>query len=104
MFKLQPNPTFWAAISIPMPGAKKDTLLDVEFKHKPKSDLDQYIKGYTAEADDAEYLSEIVCGWKGVDAEFNRENFALLLDNYPAAAREIVSGYISAMMESRKKN
>ena len=51
-----------------------------------------------------ELVSEIVIGWKGIDAEFNAENLQVFLNNYPAAAWDIINAYSRLVHESRVKN
>ncbi|NCC05665.1 MAG: hypothetical protein EOM37_16865 [Proteobacteria bacterium] len=49
-------------------------------------------------------LAEIIVGWKGMDAEYNQGNLKIFLDNYPAAAGEIIVAYNKLVLESRVKN
>jgi len=105
MFKLQPNPTFWAPVSIPVPHADNEAVIEIEFNHKTKVDLDAYLK-LTAqpETKDPDSIGEIVKDWKGLDVDFNTDHLNTLLNNYPSAGRAILRAYIVALTEGRKKN
>ena len=107
MFKLQPKPTFEAAVEIVVPGGKTESVTFL-FKHMGKAAFRALFEGLGSEDSevktDTEVLSQIVNGWKGVDAEFTEENFALLLDNYPTAAMAILARYQSGLFEAKVKN
>jgi hypothetical protein len=101
MFQLQPKPTFWTPISIPVPGEVTGPNIDMEFVHKTKSELDLFIKS-DQPLDDA--LPEIVKNWSGASAEFGPGSIATLLNNYPSAAQAIFKGYLDALLRGREKN
>jgi len=101
MFQLQPNPTFWATVSIPVPGEKKTPTIEVEFRHKAKSQLDLLIK---SEQPLNTAMAEIVNNWKGVSDKFSQDNLVALLDNYPSAAGVIFEVYINALLKGKEKN
>ena len=103
MFKLSPNSSFWAKVPLSVPGAEKPVLIEVEFKHQSKSAIKNYFLSLEGK-EDASALLEIVLNWKGVDAEFSRENFTALLDNYGAAAHEIFKAYQKEVLEAKAKN
>lgn len=108
MFNLQPNPTFWATVSIPVPGEKEPAKIEILFRHKTRTGVDGFIKAArenTNETDgDVELLAGIINDWKGPDGEFSRENLTALLENYPASARAITRAYISSLLEGCQKN
>jgi hypothetical protein len=105
MFKLQPNPTFKSEVEIPVAGAEPSSITLV-FKHKGKKDLKAFIDSLTGETpkDDIDMLFDIIAGWEGVDAEFNKSNLELLIDNYPQAAINIFMTYQQTLLEGRAKN
>lgn len=103
MFKLNPNPTFNAKVQISVPGVDKPATVDVEFKHLSRSAIKSYFEGIEGKTD-AESLSEIIVGWKGVDAPYSKENLDLFLDNYPSSSREMFEAFRRELMEARTKN
>lgn len=106
MFKLEPNPTFKAKVAIPVPGSPvgKSTL-EIEFRHKTKAALQAYLESTTTNArDDIDALAEIIVGWHDIDVDYNRDNLATLLQNYPAAAPAIVSAYVKELADARLGN
>lgn len=102
MFKLNPAPTFWTEVSISVPGAGEPAKFEVEYKWMPRDALRGYF-GNAAGRSDEDLLGEIVCNWRGIDAEFSRENLAQLLANYTGAARALYDRYGEEMLEARKK-
>lgn len=103
--KLQPNPTFWHPVHISVPGAEKPAVVDFEFKHQTKEKLAAFVEANQKEdRNDAAILVDVINNWKGVDAEYSESALRDLLSNYPASGLEIYKGYISALMEGRRKN
>ena len=103
MFRLEPNPSFWARVALSIPGKEKPAYIEIEFKHKSRENLKEFLESLS-DRDDLEALSEIITNWKGVDADFSRENLSEMLANYPKAAHEIFSVYHEEMLEARRKN
>ena len=92
MFALQPKPTFKVEISIPTPEGKPGKFV-VEFKHKGRKAFKAFIEGFSAEGEerqDVDVLLDIVAGWQGVDAPFNKDNLETLLDNYSDFAATVL--------------
>ncbi len=120
MFKLQPNPTFWAPVSISIPGEAEEGTIEIEFKHKTKKELAAYLrpaptkaaaKGADKPADpdavakkDLADMLSIVADWKGLDAPFTADNMASLIESYHGAAQAIIGAYLAALLERRQKN
>lgn len=102
-FKLQPKPTFWAKVSISVPGQDKPAVIDVEFRHKTKGELRDFFDAIPVR-DDLDMITEIVCGWRGVDTEFSVDALGELIDNYPQSALGIITAYQSAIFEAKRKN
>lgn len=102
MFKLQPNPTFVAPVAIPVPGAAAQEI-NVTFAHKGKSEIKAYLDLATTR-EDIDSLSEIVLGWDGVDADFTRDNLAVLLDAYPGAAMALLTSWVNELGKAVAKN
>lgn len=103
MFKLDQNRTFKAKVPIPVPGASKDAILELDFIFKDRDQIKDFMDSLSSREDD-ESLQEIVCGWKDVDAEFSPESFTKLLKNYPGAARAILDKYLAEVSVSKTKN
>lgn len=103
MFKLQPNPTFKARVSISVPGADTPAALTVEFRHLSRSDLRSYFESLGGRGD-ADALGEIIADWADIDAKYTPENLAALVNNYPRSAMELFDAYRAELLESRRKN
>jgi hypothetical protein len=106
MFKLAPNPTFKAAVTIPIPGQPEGEKVTFIFKHMTKK---AFVKFYdrlagTEARKDSDVVGDLVSGWEGVDAEFSVENLETFLDNYPPAALAIMDTYRVELLEARAKN
>ncbi len=100
MFKLQPNPTFWAKVPLTVPGESKPQMVDIEFNYFPEEERVKLFEERTA----LDVAIEVVCGWKGVDAEFNPENLRALYKNYARAVLDVLETYNRELLESRRKN
>jgi hypothetical protein len=103
MLKLTPKPTFEADVKLTVPGQAEPGTITVTWKYMPKKALLDFFEAKKG-ADDAEALHELIAGWKGIDAEYNADNLKALLDNYPAAALELMTAYQKQVFESRVKN
>lgn len=110
MFKLVPNPIFTVTVALSVPGEATPQRLALTCRHKPRDALREWIATASAQAQDADFLGEVVEGWSGVVGEdgqaiaCTRQTLAALLNNYPAAGREIFEAYIKELSESRAKN
>lgn len=108
MFKINPAPTFKAAIKITVPGGDPKAIT-FEFKHRTRTGLAEWIKNMSGKEDRA-LVSEFVAGWSGVIGEdglevpYTLDAFMQLAENYPAASMEVYAGYVEALTESRTKN
>ncbi len=113
-FKLNPNPTFEAAISLTVPGQAEPVPVRFTFAHMGRKALqawmDEPVKAKAAGQDladfDAPWLGKAVQGWHADDiAEpFTAENFARLLEQYPSSGTDLYVGFVRALTESRAKN
>jgi hypothetical protein len=104
MLKLQPNPTFKAKVSIPTPGGEK-VEVELTLRHMTREGLEQFLTGPEAkDRSDEDSIMAIVSAWSGVDAEFSRDSVALLLQQYHAAGRAIVSAWVSELTQARLGN
>ena len=102
MFRLQPNPTFRAKVSIPMPG-EASVKVEFEFRHKPRDELVSYLQG-TAGREDLDVLLDIVVRWWEVDAEFSRESLSAMLQNFPGSGPAIIGTYAKELADARLGN
>lgn len=103
MFKLQPNPTFFAKVGIPIAGQEKLEIIDVEYKYLTRTALKSYFEGLKGKTD-AQALGEIVIGWRIPDVEFSASALETLIDNYPAAAEAFFESFKAELMEAKRKN
>lgn len=102
VFKVDPDPTFWATVEIPMIGGKVGKL-EVEFKFK---DRDAYSEFFTVNdgKKDIEALPEIVVGWRGADAPYSVEALGRLLRNYPLSGAAFIKTYRDSIWGALEKN
>jgi len=109
MFKLNPKPTFVAAVPLSVPGLSEPLEVSFTFRHQNKAALAKWI-GETSTQDGAETLHKVVAGWAGVQGDDGAEvPYSLtaltdLLDNYPAAQGEIFRAYLKELTEAKRKN
>lgn len=100
MFKLQPKPTFWAKVPLTVPGEVRPAMVDFEFHYLPEAERIKLFEERSA----LDVAIEVVCNWKGVDAEFNQENLRALYANYARAVLDVLETYNRELLESRRKN
>jgi hypothetical protein len=101
--KLQPNPTFTAAVALSVPGQDKPAKITVTFKHLARPQIRDFFGNLEGKTD-LDALGAIISGWSGIDEPFSEESLALLLDNYPAAAGELFEAFRRELLEARAKN
>ncbi|WP_275150683.1 phage tail assembly chaperone [Citrobacter koseri] len=112
-FTLTPKPTFKLSVNIPRPG-EDDGLVTLTVRHKTRKqlkDMEDALKNAAEQVDNSvdqadaplDYLAEIIESWN-IDSEYNRDNLALLLENYPRAFDSIVSAYTKELYSVREKN
>ena len=102
MFKLRPNPTFFAVALIPVPGGEPQPL-ELEFRHRKRSELKVFAASLEGRSDD-EIVPDMVVGWRGADVEFSPEALAELLEQYPAAPAAIAATYYREHTAASRKN
>lgn len=100
-FILKANPTFAAKVAFPVAGGKSVDVL-VTFKHRTKTELDEFLKTRDGRTD-VESFMEMVVGWDLEDA-FNRENVELLLENHLGVALATWKAYLDELVQHRTKN
>lgn len=114
MLKLNPNPTFSDEVEITVPGQKEPGTLNLTFKYRNRKEYGEFLASLEEKKDEdgnvvvpgktvSEALPEFVLGWD-LPEEFNAENVAIFLNNYPAAYGEIFAAYSRLIFESRLKN
>lgn len=101
MFRLDPNPTFWATVSIRVPGGIGE--LDLEFKHLLQAERERYTQDLAGKSN-LDALDELIVGWRKVDADYNRDNLERLLNEYPDAVRAITTRYWEEITGAAIKN
>lgn len=101
-FRLQPSPTFWATVEIPVPGGEPMPL-EVEFRHKRREEAMRFADALSTRAP-LESLREVVAGWKGADVEFSDSALVELDANYLGAAERILLVYLEELRGARRKN
>ena len=93
-FKLIPDPTFKATVSIPRPGLDPAA---VEFtsNHQPRAESGALTASRTT-MDDASYVMSIASGWE-LKEKWTRDNVSTLLNNFHGAAKAIAASYIAEL-------
>jgi hypothetical protein len=102
MFKLQPSPTFWAPVPIPVPG-EGSKVIELEFSYRTRDEAKEFHEWCKGKSDD-EIVPKIVVGWRKVDVPFGVEHLIALLNNYPGAAESIGSVFWSELGVAKRKN
>ncbi|MEF8746655.1 MAG: phage tail assembly chaperone [Candidatus Accumulibacter propinquus] len=102
MFKLEPNPTFWATVEIHVPGQGKGRL-EVEFRYLDRVARQTYFESLTGKTN-LDALTEIVVDWREIDAPFTADNLGRLLDAYAGAAMALYDAYVKEISGAAEKN
>lgn len=102
MFKLEPNPTFFAPVSIHVPGEGKGTF-SVEFRHLDHDARTAYNDSLKSKTN-LDALAEIMVGWREIDAPFSRDNLKRLLDDYDGAVVALFKAYFDELSGASAKN
>lgn len=108
LFRLDPKPTFRATVNLSLPGGEF-AAIEFEFRHKARKAIKSWVEA-TVGRSDLDTLSEVVAGWSGVADEsgalvrYSAEALDQLLENYPAASKEIYAAYLRELTEARTKN
>ncbi|CAH1387019.1 phage tail assembly chaperone [Candidatus Nitrotoga sp. M5] len=107
MFKIQPSPTFWGKVPVGIPGVAKPAMLDIEFQHKKREEIQAIclrMKDNEISPQNIKTTAkEVVVGWKEVDEEFSQDALELLLENFPSAASAMVETYLKESIEAKGK-
>jgi hypothetical protein len=101
MLKLKPDPTFFAKVSIPVPGAKPASV-KFQFRHKTKDQAEQWRQSVDGR-DDVELILDIACGWDLAEP-FDEENVGFLVQNYIGAGIAVVRTYLEELAGARLGN
>lgn len=100
-FSLKAAPTFKKPVELPIHGGEAAVVV-VEFKHRTRDALDEWIKDIQGKTD-AEVLAGCVVGWD-LDDKAEPDNFALLCQNYAGAGHIISQAYTDEIVQARRKN
>ena len=102
LFKLEPEPTFWAPVQIPLPGGELGEIR-VKFRYRNRDALLELLK----EAEglfDLDLLLRVIDDWEGPDAAFSPETLDRLLGNYQQAGRALFRAYRDNLLGAAEKN
>ena len=97
--KLIADPTFTAAVNIPVPGGEPVPVL-FTFRHRTRKQLQDWLK---EERDDATAVAEMAVGWDLAEP-LDQDTAELLVQNYYGAAREVLNVYLDQLTQARSKN
>ena len=98
--KLNPEPTFKAAVNIPVAGADAASV-EFTFKHRTRAQLAEWLD--QKDRDDTESVMGCAMAWD-LDDEFNAENVARLCENYVGSAYAVITAYLGELRGARVKN
>lgn len=102
LFKLNPEPTFRAAVAIPVAGGEP-TELELEFRHKTRDEAKAWFASFAGRSD-TDCLMDIVAGWHNCETAFSREAIDTLLQNYVQASGSILAVYAHELIGARLGN
>lgn len=102
MFKIEPNPTFWATARIHVPGQGLGQI-EVEFKHLKHAERRAYSDSLDSKTN-MEALTEIIIGWRGIDVAYTSDTLAQLLNEYPTAASALYAAFWGEITGAAEKN
>lgn len=109
MFKLNPNPTFVAAVPLSVPGMAEPLEVSFTFRHQNKAALSKWMTDAKGKSG-SENLHKIIADWVGVFGEdglqvpYSLTALTDLLENYSAAEGEIFRAYMQELTEAKRKN
>lgn len=99
--KLIANPTFKAKVGIPVAGGEP-VMVEMEFKHRIKTALDEFIKE-RIDKTDADSFMGMVVGWD-LEDKFSQESVVTLLENYAGAGLATFRVYVDQLVQTKIKN
>lgn len=100
--QLKAAPTFQKEVGI-KDAAGNATPVLLTFKHRTKTELDEFIKARPDKTDEQTFM-DMVVGWD-LEDEFNEANVKLLMENYMGgAAMPTFTTYIDALIQARLGN
>jgi hypothetical protein len=101
MLKLKADPTFSAAVSIPVAGGKAEKV-KFTFRHRTKDQLKAWQETVEGK-DDAALILEMASGWDLAEP-FDLENVTFLVQNYMGSGNAVVQTYMSELSGARLGN
>lgn len=101
MLKLQPDPTFWAKVTIPLPGGSNGEV-KMEFVHMDSEQLEKYTTD-RGSVNDAAAVLKIAKGWDNEET-FDEVHVGKFLKNYMGAGRAIARTFVEELMQVRVGN
>lgn len=110
MFKIIANPTFQSTVRLSVPGSDAGSPLRLTWRHKTARDLDAWLRRAREFESEAAMLAEVIEDWTGVfgpddkPLPFSPTALAQLLDQYPAAGKELLLHYNHQLADARAKN
>lgn len=99
--KLKANPTFEKEVGVPVAGGP-DVPVKMTFKHRTKTELDEFNNTRTDKTDVESFL-EMVVAWE-LEDELNVANVTEFLENYHGAAVATYRVYTGELKAAKVKN
>lgn len=109
MFQIAQTESYFAPVTVELPGVKSKQVFDVEFVRLTQDEIASlYEKSRELTIDDKDFCRRVVVGWNGVSdqhgaVEFSATALDALLQIYPVAA-SIVQAYNASLLGARAKN
>lgn len=104
---LTANPTFKAIVGIPVPGQENNSPVEFVFKHRMKSDLQEWRDAMLEEMKvsgvSADHVMSMASGWD-LEEAFSAENVQLLLETYPGSGLAIYVKYNNELQDAKLGN
>jgi len=101
MFKIEPNPSFWATVEIHVPG-EGPAKFEAEYRFLDRAESQVYFESLNNKTN-IEALDEILLDWRGINAPFSKDNLLKLLDNYSTAAPGFYKAYLAEITGTADK-
>lgn len=103
MAKLQltPAPTFTAKVGIPVPGGE-EAAVEFTFKWRSRTSLSTWLSD-GVDRPDVDAIMDMATGWD-LDEPFNRENVAMLVENYIGAPDALIKFYYKELGKRKAGN
>lgn len=104
LFRIDPAPTFPAAVSLTAPGGEK-RVLNVTYRHMGRARLEEWRKEVAVRPreEEPDILLEVMADWQA-DEPLSRDALVRLIDNHYQAGEELYLAYLAGLAGGRLGN